>query len=1118
MSSADFNNLALRRTVSYQPDGSFVTSGYVFAVGQHGRQNWTNSLTLDGLTLSTLILNSPLQVSTLIAGQTLLSSLAVSTLGVSTMIGSTVYAATLGYGTLSGSTINASTLTTPNVIISTVQGSSIAANNLTALTGSFTGLQSAAAITSSMNAIAMITCTMAASTINFTVVNFGVSNVSTLTNNSLVNTSTIQGSTMTLLNLSTSALSVSTLQASTLTGATLSLTSSLQGSSITTGLLGFSTGTGSTLTLQTFTASTLTGSTVTTGTARITALSASTIAGSTVSTASLVVQSTATISTANVTTVNYTTLLGNSITANASQVRSTLTVSTVNTVNVSFTTLTGITTTANGAIVNSTLGVSTVNTLNTSFSTSLGSSLTLLGGAIKDLKTSTLAGSTLGMNVAVINSTLGTSSLSFTNGVGGGLLASDVACSTLETSTMILNTAVIQSTLGVSSMGVSSVTFGTLQGGTVTANLAVVSTITGSTINFQNLGFSSLLISTITVNTAFPSLLGASTMATQTLGISTLLSVAAGATVGIGTTTPVYPLTVAAGGLLGVEMNQKGAPLGSTMYGSGAVYSVTHPTTGFRGEYAYAYGGATVLASAAESQAVGYFAIDVAQAGVFGTLATGVPTAATFYVDNTKTTMVGALGVGTTAPLGMLAVAQDLGYGAMTLNPMAAQLVIGGKTNGGVIKIGAYATGGLFGAAMQSSYLVSGSDTVGTLSLNPLGGMVGIGISAPAFSLDVGLGSVQAGSLQITGQNVTPSYLRLSTAASINRVESGTLAISGSAAPLYLTNFGATSVWMSVGSTGLVGIGTTNAIAPLHVYSAAGVSLASTGVVNYTQTTALGFNYGGGSVGTRDSFQIGVSVVNRDGGAGPTYYDTGAQCDLVFRRKTNAYYTNNPSDKTYTEVMRLGGATGLVGIGTTAGAGILSVWGDASIVAAYWGSALSDTAVDWETTATGGRRWRMGVAATSSTVAGGGSLYWYDVTGAATRMTITSAGSVGMGTTAPTAALHVVGNVYVSGTVTQGSDARFKTAIRPLEGVLEKIGRLRGYTYERVDYVGREMGLLAQEVEAVFPELVEQHEDRLRLNYAGMVAPLIEAVRALMAEIQPLKDQIAALHARVERT
>jgi hypothetical protein len=261
-----------------------------------------------------------------------------------------------------------------------------------------------------------------------------------------------------------------------------------------------------------------------------------------------------------------------------------------------------------------------------------------------------------------------------------------------------------------------------------------------------------------------------------------------------------------------------------------------------------------------------------------------------------------------------------------------------------------------------------------------------------------------------------------------------------------------------------------------------------------------------------------VSVVNRDGGAGPTYYDTGAQCDLVFRRKTNAYYTNNPSDKTYTEVMRLGGATGLVGIGTTAGAGILSVWGGASIVAGYWGSALSDTAVDWETTATGGRRWRMGVAATSSTVAGGGSLYWYDVTGAVTRMTITSAGSVGMGTTVPTAALHVVGNVYVSGTVTQGSDARFKTAIRPLEGVLEKIGQLRGYTYERVDYVGREMGRLAQEVAAVFPELVEQHEDRLRLNYAGMVAPLIEAVRALMAEIQPLKDQIAALHARVEST
>ena len=80
---------------------------------------------------------------------------------------------------------------------------------------------------------------------------------------------------------------------------------------------------------------------------------------------------------------------------------------------------------------------------------------------------------------------------------------------------------------------------------------------------------------------------------------------------------------------------------------------------------------------------------------------------------------------------------------SMTMNPMDAQLVVGGKTNGSVVKIGAYSTGGAssFAAALQSSYMVNGSDTIGTLMLNPLGGKVGVGISTPPdFALDLGMG------------------------------------------------------------------------------------------------------------------------------------------------------------------------------------------------------------------------------------------------------------------------------------------------------------------------------------------------------------------------------------------
>jgi hypothetical protein len=117
-------------------------------------------------------------------------------------------------------------------------------------------------------------------------------------------------------------------------------------------------------------------------------------------------------------------------------------------------------------------------------------------------------------------------------------------------------------------------------------------------------------------------------------------------------------------------------------------------------------------------------------------------------------------------------------------------------------------------------------------------------------------------------------------------------------------------------ANGTVGIGTTAPVAPLHVYNSLGVSLSNTATVNYTQSAILGFNFGGGVLtGTRDSFRILSQTVNRDNGAGP-FFDYGAQADLIFQRKTNNLYSGGVNDMTYTEVMRIGGATGNVGIGT----------------------------------------------------------------------------------------------------------------------------------------------------------------------------------------------------------
>ncbi|WP_437312516.1 tail fiber domain-containing protein [Sorangium sp. So ce385] len=91
----------------------------------------------------------------------------------------------------------------------------------------------------------------------------------------------------------------------------------------------------------------------------------------------------------------------------------------------------------------------------------------------------------------------------------------------------------------------------------------------------------------------------------------------------------------------------------------------------------------------------------------------------------------------------------------------------------------------------------------------------------------------------------------------------------------------------------------------------------------------------------------------------------------------------------------------------------------------------------------------------------------------------------------------------------QSSDRRLKRDIVPLGPSLERVLRLQGVHYRWVDEKigsGLQIGLIAQDVEAVFPELVSStHEGTKGVDYARLVAPLIEAVKELAAEVEALK-------------
>ena len=143
-----------------------------------------------------------------------------------------------------------------------------------------------------------------------------------------------------------------------------------------------------------------------------------------------------------------------------------------------------------------------------------------------------------------------------------------------------------------------------------------------------------------------------------------------------------------------------------------------------------------------------------------------------------------------------------------------------------------------------------------------------------------------------------------------------------------------------------------------------------------------------------------------------------------------------------------------------------------------------------------------------------------------------TSGNVGIGTTAPCDAGAGNGTT-ISGCIMEAngeikatnialsSDSRLKTAVTTIPSALEKILSLRGVTFEwkqeefpdRNFADGTQIGLIAQEVEEVFPELVSQGEYK-SVSYANLVSPLIEAVKELHALYQGHADRLAALEAQ----
>jgi endosialidase-like protein len=136
-----------------------------------------------------------------------------------------------------------------------------------------------------------------------------------------------------------------------------------------------------------------------------------------------------------------------------------------------------------------------------------------------------------------------------------------------------------------------------------------------------------------------------------------------------------------------------------------------------------------------------------------------------------------------------------------------------------------------------------------------------------------------------------------------------------------------------------------------------------------------------------------------------------------------------------------------------------------------------------------------------------------------------SGGPLNFGTTGLLMTIQDNGNVIVQGSVQARSfpttsDANYKTNITPLTNVLGKLDRVRGITfswnqlYESQNQCteGTQVGVLAQEVEAVFPELVTTWDGRYKaVEYGRLSAVLLEAVKELKANVEALAQKMASL-------
>jgi len=479
-------------------------------------------------------------------------------------------------------------------------------------------------------------------------------------------------------------------------------------------------------------------------------------------------------------------------------------------------------------------------------------------------------------------------------------------------------------------------------------------------------------------------------------------------------------------------------------------------------------------------------------------------------------------------------------------------------------------------------------DPSGAISL-VVDGSVGIGTTEPAYLLDVytntaaeeGIGIKNAnsggGATLVLRTNAIGTVMGLIANGSAYTTYGGANSLNiyqGNNAPIaFLTN-GNSTPRMVISGAGLVGIGTTGPLFPLHVIGTGG-AVVMPEIYSGADGTALAWfpvstRAARGTLALPSALQAN-DVIFGMGARGYTgsAFTTGAKVAVVgYAAETwsstanGTYITFNTTDKTTTtldERIRITDA-GLVGIGTTGPGYKLDVQGT--------GYFLTDLTVDGGDLINGnvsvdiGEAYTTGALLSESTdnayfeiycadsggndlcefktgiYNNGGTFYnqnpliqraaisndsatYLQISGGSSGYTYFS-GNVGIGTTNPGYELDVVGTVYAS-----GSSRDYKEHITDLVVDTENLYRLRPVSFDyKPEYIhlgkvlgnGHQIGLIAEEVYQTIPELAIYNNGEIRnVDYEKLSILLLAELKKHKQAIERLNQQIDLLDAKIEK-